>query len=60
MAFTFPQWLHPTFIVKQPPQIAPPKDIENKTDQPTSNDQHQTKDLTPSLSYLDSYIHQWF
>ncbi|MEA5533854.1 elongation factor G [Crocosphaera sp. XPORK-15E] len=57
MALTLPQWLHPHFTNNKELQITQHHQTEEKNIKHSINDKNKE---TPSLSYLDDYIHQWF
>lgn len=60
MALTLPKWLPQTFSITEQMQLTDDAPIEDKTPQKASINQKNSSQQTPSLSYLDEYIHQWF
>ncbi len=60
MALTLPKWLQQTFSITEQMQLTHDDPIEDKTLQKASINQKNSSQQTPSLTYLDEYIHQWF
>ncbi len=60
MALTLPKWLPQTFSITEQMQLTDDAPIEDKNPQKASINQKNSSQETPSLSYLDEYIHQWF
>lgn len=53
MALTLPQWLHP-FTTRKQLEVTQSRETDKDSIKPSINEP------TPSLTYLDEYIHQWF
>ena len=60
MALTLPKWLQQSFSITEQLQLTHDAPREDKTPQKSSIKQKNLSEETPSLSYLDEYIHQWF
>ncbi|MDJ0730475.1 MAG: elongation factor G [Crocosphaera sp.] len=60
MNLSLPKWLQPTFSINKPLQITHDDCLKDQTIQPLSSEEKDLSSATPSLGYLDDYIHQYF
>ncbi len=57
---TLPKWLQPTFDLNKRSQMTDDHCVKEKIVDPFSTQEKDLSQPTPSLSYLDDYINQYF
>ncbi len=60
MNLTLRRWLQPTFDLNKRSQMTGDRCFKEKLVDPFPTEEKDLSQPTPSLSYLDDYIHQYF